>query len=60
MALIALLLLAAGLLGVVGVYNLGSLVHVLLLAGLMRLLLAALKGRDAALAQTKTPAADGR
>jgi hypothetical protein len=45
---IALLLLGAWLLGVVGVYNAGTFVHVLLLVGLMLLLLAMLKARDAA------------
>jgi hypothetical protein len=44
----ALLLLIAWLLGIVGVYNVGSLVHVLLLVGLMLLLLGMLKARDAA------------
>ena len=45
---IALVLLAAWLLGVVGVYTVGDLVHVLLLVGLMLLLLAFLRARDAA------------
>jgi hypothetical protein len=45
---IALLLLAAWLLGLVGLYNIGDLVHVLLLVGLMLLLLAFLRARDAA------------
>lgn len=44
----ALALLVAWLLGVVGIYDAGSLVHVLLLVGLMLLLLGVLKGRDAA------------
>jgi len=44
----ALLLLIAWLLGIVGGYNIGSLVHVLLLVGLMLLLLGVLKARDAA------------
>ena len=44
---IALVLLAVWLLGVVGVYNIGDLVHVLLLVGLMLLLLAFLRARDA-------------
>ena len=44
----AVLLLIAWLLGVVGVYNVGTLVHVLLLVGLMLLLLGVLKARDAA------------
>ena len=46
---IALVLLAAWLLGVVGVYNVGVLVHVLLLVGLMLLLLAFVRAREAAL-----------
>ena len=44
----ACLLLIAWLLGIVGVYDVGSLVHVLLLVGLMLLLLGMLKARDAA------------
>ena len=44
----ALVLLVAWLLGVLGVYRLGELVHLLLLVGLMLLLLAFLKARDAA------------
>ena len=45
---VALLLLLAWLLGVAGIYNAGSLVHVLLLVGLMLLLLGVLKARDSA------------
>jgi len=45
---IALLLLFVWLLGVLGVYDVGTLVHVPLLVGLMLLLLAFLKARDAA------------
>jgi hypothetical protein len=45
---IALVLLAVWLLGVVGVYTIGDLVHVLLLGGLMLLLLAFLRARDVA------------
>jgi hypothetical protein len=59
LALFALLLLVVWLLGVIGVYNGGELVHVLLLVGLMLLLLAVLKGRSAA-AQTKTSVPDER
>ena len=44
----AFLLLIVWLLGIVGVYDVGSLVHVLLLVGLMLLLLGMLKARDAA------------
>lgn len=43
---IALLLLIAWLLGVVGVYTVGQLVHVLLLAGLVCLLLAFLESQS--------------
>ena len=45
---IALVLLSLWLIGVVGVYNVGDLVHVLLIVGLMLLLLAFLRARDAA------------
>lgn len=45
---IALALLAIWVLGVIGLYSAGDLVHVLLLVGLMLLLLAFLKARDAA------------
>ena len=44
---VALVLLVAWGIGVLGVYRAGSLVHVLLLVGLMLLLLAFVKGRDA-------------
>ena len=44
----AIVLLAIWLLGMVGVYRVGDLVHVVLLVGLMLLLLAMLKARDAA------------
>ena len=45
----ALVLLAIWMLGLAGVYRAGDLVHVFLLVGLMLLLLAMLKARDAAL-----------
>jgi hypothetical protein len=45
---IAFVLLSLWLIGVVGVYNVGDLVHVLLLVGLMLLLLAFVRARDAA------------
>ena len=45
---VALVLLAAWLVGVLGVYDVGDLVHVLLLVGLMLLLLAFLQAREAA------------
>ena len=45
---IALALLAVWLLGVLGLYTIGDLVHVLLLVGLWLLLLAFLRARDAA------------
>ena len=43
----ACVVLAVWLVGVLGLYEAGSLVHVLLLVGLMMLLLGALKARDA-------------
>jgi hypothetical protein len=51
----AIVLLAIWLLGIVGVYRIGDLVHVCLLLGLMFLLLAALKARDAALRPPNPP-----
>ncbi len=45
---IALIVLVAWLLGVAGVFNAGQFIHLLLLVGLMLLLLAFLKARDAA------------
>jgi hypothetical protein len=44
-------LLAAWLLGILGLYRLGELVHVLLLVGLLLLLLAVVKSREAAVRQ---------
>ena len=54
----ALVLLALWLLGLVGVYRVGDLVHVFLLVGLMLLLLAMLKARDAALRRPDPPTED--
>jgi len=48
---IAFALLIVWLLGVLGLYTIGDLVHVLLLVGLMLFLLGALKARDAAVAR---------
>jgi len=48
---IAFVLLIAWLLGVLGLYRIGDLVHVLLLVGLMFLLLGTLKAHDAAAAR---------
>ena len=48
---IAFVLLIAWLLGVVGLYRIRDLVHVLLLVGSMLFLLGALKARDAAAAR---------
>ena len=48
---IGFVLLIAWLLGVLGLYRIGELVHVLLLVGLMLLLMGALKDRDAAAAR---------
>ena len=45
---VALALLTVWLLGVIGLYDVGKLVHVLLLVGLLLLLLAFAKARDAA------------
>ncbi len=45
---VGLVLLAVWLLGLVGVYRIGDLLHVLLLVGLMLLLLGLLRARDAA------------
>jgi hypothetical protein len=56
---VALLLLLAWLLGIIGLYDVGSLVHVLLLVGLMLLLLGILKGRFAA-ASERRPSGAGR
>ena len=50
----ALVLLFVWLLGVAGIFDVGTLIHVLLLVGLMLLLLGFLKGRDAA-ARAKRP-----
>ena len=44
----ALVLLFVWLLGVAGIFDVGTIIHVLLLVGLMLLLLGFLKGRDAA------------
>ena len=49
----ALVLLIAWLLGVLGLYRIGDLVHGLLLVGLMLFLLGALKARDAAAARAR-------
>ena len=54
----AIVLLAIWMLGVVGVYRVGDLVHVFLLVGLMLLLLAMLKARDAALRPPNPPTED--
>lgn len=48
---IALVLLVAWAIGVLGVYEIGDLVHVLLLGGLMLLLFGGLKAREEALAK---------
>jgi len=56
----ALVLLIAGLLGMLGVFDVGQAVHVLLLATLLFLLLAATKRDDTALSRDTKPKADGR
>ena len=53
-------LLIAWLLGVLGLYRIGDLVHVLLLVGLMLLLLGALKARDAAAARGSSDVGSGK
>ena len=55
---VAIVLLAIWLLGLVGVYRVGDLVHVFLLVGLMLMLLAMLKARDAALRPPSPPTED--
>jgi hypothetical protein len=50
---IALVLIAVWLIGVLGLYNSGDAVHVLLLVGGMLLLLGVLKARDAAAAAAR-------
>jgi len=55
---IAIGLLLVWLLGMLGVYRVGDLTHVFLLVGLMLLLLAVLKARDAALHPPNPPAED--
>ena len=57
---IAVLLLVAWLIGVLGVYNIGDAVHVLLLVGGMLLLLGALKARDRAAAAARDANAPAR
>ena len=49
----AFVLLSVWLLGVVGLYRVGEIVHVLLLVGLLLLMLGALKARDAAIARAR-------
>ena len=51
----ALILLVLWLAGMAGLYDAGTLVHVLLLTGLMLLLLAALKSREAAIERNRGP-----
>ena len=52
-------MLVAWLLGIMGLFNVGTVVHVLLLMGLMLLLLGVLKARDAA-AAAHTNRGDGK
>lgn len=56
----AFVLLFAWLLGVLGVYRVGDLVHLLLLVGLMMLLIAFLKARDAAARRVASGSRDTR
>ena len=53
---IAMVLLVAWLIGVLGVYSVGDRVHVLLLVGLMLLLLGFVRARDAAIAAAREAA----
>ena len=55
---IAMLLLVPWLLGVVGVYRVSDLVHVLLLVGLMLLLLTFVRAREAAVRRSRGGPAD--
>ena len=57
---IALVFLSLWLIGVVGLYEIGDLVHILLLVGLMLLLLAFLRGREAAGRRAVSGTADRR
>ena len=50
---VALMLLLAWFLGVIGLYDIGDLVHVFLLVGLMLLMLGSLRARDAAAAAAR-------
>lgn len=54
----ALVLLFVWLLGVLGIYDVGTLMHMLLLVGLMLLLLGMLKARDAATSRGPNSRAD--
>ena len=47
-------LLVAWLLGVIGLYSVGRIIHVLLLTGLLLLLMALAKGHDAAAARGRS------
>jgi hypothetical protein len=53
-------LLVAWLVGLLGVYDVGALVHVPLLVGLMLLMLGALKAREAAVARERGSRSSGR
>ena len=55
---IALVLLMAWLLGVVGVFDVGNLVHALLLVALLLLMVTGLKARDAAIQREARSRAD--
>jgi hypothetical protein len=52
---IALMLLVVRLLGLLGIFGVGDAVHVFLLGGLMLLLIAGLKARDAAIHRRNGP-----
>jgi hypothetical protein len=57
---VALVLLVAWFIAVLGISRVGGLIHILLLAGLMLLLLAFLKARDAAARRVINGASDKR
>lgn len=52
---VALVLLVAWLVGVLGMYDIGDVVHILLLVGGMLLLLGFVKAREAAIAASRSP-----
>lgn len=57
---ISLVLLSGWVLGVIGVYHVGDIVHMLLLVGLLLLMIAFLRARDAAMRRAVPGDADPR